>query len=279
MGAIKYLKLNENYFEKIDSEDKAYFLGLLMADGCVYKNRILISLQEKDKYILEKFKTYIQYEGNLYKRNPRVKNHSIQYSLEFTSHKIAENLKSIGCVEKKSLILEFPIIDESLIPHFIRGIFDGDGHIMKEYRGKYINGRAGFVGSVPFMKSLRDKLKNSGFDIKKDYYCNNDKNIQIFFNSKNDILKLYQYLYTNSTIWLPRKRDIFEELIKLYNNKKFFYNNEPIFQYSKDNILIKEWNSLDKLVNETKTNRQCILRCIRGKHKTANKFIWSITKI
>ena len=46
--------------EKIDSPDKAYFLGLLAADGCVYRRKngsksqamIKLTLQEKDKDIL-----------------------------------------------------------------------------------------------------------------------------------------------------------------------------------------------------------------------------------
>ena len=62
---------DDNYFEKIDSKDKAYFLGLLMADGNKYKNTVRIELQEKDKSILELFKKYIEYEGNLTYIAPR----------------------------------------------------------------------------------------------------------------------------------------------------------------------------------------------------------------
>ena len=46
--------INEKYFDSIDSEDKAYFLGLLFADGCVAKNgyNICLTLKNNDKHIL-----------------------------------------------------------------------------------------------------------------------------------------------------------------------------------------------------------------------------------
>ncbi len=50
---------NENYFETIDSEDKAYFLGFIFADGCVtndskkYRYQLTLKLHSKDVGILE----------------------------------------------------------------------------------------------------------------------------------------------------------------------------------------------------------------------------------
>src|SRR6185436_15958506 len=56
-NALKY-SLNENYFNTVDTEDKAYFLGLFYADG--YNRRkdgyCGIQLQSDDSYILEKFR-------------------------------------------------------------------------------------------------------------------------------------------------------------------------------------------------------------------------------
>ena len=84
---------NDNYFSIIDSEDKAYFLGLLYSDGCIHdsQSRFLISLQEEDKYILELFKEKIKYTGYLYLRPSEI--HKNQYSLEITSKKLKDDLK------------------------------------------------------------------------------------------------------------------------------------------------------------------------------------------
>lgn len=46
-------KINENYFEKIDSENKAYWIGFISADGNVYKNKLSIELNNKDDELLK----------------------------------------------------------------------------------------------------------------------------------------------------------------------------------------------------------------------------------
>ena len=50
--------LNENYFDIIDTQEKAYIVGLLFSDGCISEinNAISISLKEEDKDILFKNK-------------------------------------------------------------------------------------------------------------------------------------------------------------------------------------------------------------------------------
>lgn len=89
--AKKYT-FNKNYFEKIDSEDKAYFLGLLYADGCnstsATQNHasIVLNLQEGDKEILEKFMKYINSNKPLLYR-PKQENHNPQYRFVINSKK------------------------------------------------------------------------------------------------------------------------------------------------------------------------------------------------
>jgi hypothetical protein len=130
--------LNHNYFDQIDTEDKAYFLGLLFADGNNYvksKNRkyytISIVLQERDKKILEKMRDTIAPGYNLYFYKPKNKNCQNTYKLSIRNKHLSDQLSSLGCVPAKSLILKFPnhniFKNKNLIKHFIRGYFDGDG--------------------------------------------------------------------------------------------------------------------------------------------------------
>ena len=58
MGGPKY-NFNEDYFEKIDTEDKAYFLGFIVADGCISSKFNRISIIQKETDILYEFKRYI----------------------------------------------------------------------------------------------------------------------------------------------------------------------------------------------------------------------------
>ncbi len=101
---------NEDYFKIIDTEDKAYFLGLMYADGnCHHKSGLVsISLQARDEDILKEFISYIGFTGKLIackKKNPK---HQIQLRLELHSRKFQDTLIKVGCVPKKSLILKFP---------------------------------------------------------------------------------------------------------------------------------------------------------------------------
>jgi len=133
---VRKYSLNDNYFDVIDTEEKAYFLGLLYADGCNLfdknNNVTTISLQEKDVKILERFNYEIKSDRPLefmYKNND---NHQNQYRLTMCSEQISTNLSLLGCTPRKSLTLKFPTeeqVPNHLIQHFIRGYFDGDGCI------------------------------------------------------------------------------------------------------------------------------------------------------
>ena len=126
---IKY-SLNEHYFNIIDTEDKAYFLGLLYADG--YNNEkeniITLSLQEDDIGILKTFNNFLSSNRPILSIISKKKNRKILSKLSIRNKNISTNLSYLGCKQKKSFILTFPTTDklpESLIKHFIRGYFDG----------------------------------------------------------------------------------------------------------------------------------------------------------
>ena len=80
--------VNENFFERIDSEEKAYTLGIMYADGCVYKNTMIIGVTDKE--IVENIKKFMKYEGFIkeYKKDNKCK---IIYKLRIKREKIYEN--------------------------------------------------------------------------------------------------------------------------------------------------------------------------------------------
>ena len=59
--------LNEKYFDSINTEDKAYILGFICADGYIAKDRIVIAIAKKDIQILENIKKFI-YSINVHLR-------------------------------------------------------------------------------------------------------------------------------------------------------------------------------------------------------------------
>lgn len=238
--------LNENYFEKIDSEEKAYFLGFLYADGCVSKNNntyyMMISLQEEDKSILEKFNKLLDsnrnllYINNIF-NNSKWKN---QYKLCIGNKKLGEDLIKLGCVPKKSLILKFPTFEqvpENLIHHFIRGYFDGDGCIWEGKRYKSIvkdktkklgfrekiihNVKFNITSTNDFIVSLQNILfKKANINKSKlaiRYKEKNNITKTLEQSGRNNIKKLYNFMYKDATIYLNRKKEKFESINKRAN--------------------------------------------------------------
>lgn len=217
--ANKKYYYNENFFEKIDSEEKAYFLGLLYADGTLnLKNKLVsISLQEKDKYILEYMLKYTHFSGSLKMLEPRKETHSATAYIHIYNENFYLNAVKSGLLPNKSLILTFPgleILPEQLISHFIRGYFDGDGCAFYDIeRNKK---RISFVGTYEFLYEVRNILVNN-LKIKMTALSRKSKNTNNFnysISGQNDVKKVVEFLYKNKDdLYLTRK------YIKLKHNE------------------------------------------------------------
>ena len=204
---------NEHYFDKIDSEDKAYFLGLLFADGCNLKERniVCIELIKTDSAILEKFAEVTGNNRPLYDYNH--KNGQTSTKLSFNSKYFCEVLDKLGCVPRKSLVLQFPnYLDESLLRHFLRGYFDGDGSITL-YRGKNtINRQASVVSSKYFIDSLKEKISQINSNI--HYITRPTGNgSSLVLCRKDSVKEFLSYIYEDCSIYLERKFLRYQELI------------------------------------------------------------------
>ena len=203
---IRKYTLNEHYFDDIKTEEQSYFLGLLWSDGCNKTTNGVVSLklQDRDKYIIERFKEAIGSNRPLY-FYPRVKEtHHDQYSLEINSIVLSKRLEDLGMVANKSLILQFPKwLDKKLIPYFIKGIVDGDGHISKK------NFSVEIVGSSDICNTIKDILSDIG--IHSNIYDKTENTKVLFVSRKNDAINFLNWIYNDSTIHLTRKYDIYKK--------------------------------------------------------------------
>lgn len=126
-------------------------------------------------------------------------------------------LNSYGCTPKKSLILKFPDInifkDKSLIRHFIRGYFDGDGCISYAATTKNKSKFFPVIVIVGTKDILDNIMKYSNI---KGFYptamCGKAFEIRFSQNNSRDLIK---YLYDDCTIYLERK----------FKRAMFFKNN------------------------------------------------------
>ena len=120
-------KFNHNYFKTIDTEEKAYILGFLYADGYNSDKQVVISQLEQDVDILEKINKALDADNQI-KRKLQSTNNKTVCQLCYSSIDMCTDLTNLGCFRNKSLACTFPtFLDKSLVRHFIRGYFDGDG--------------------------------------------------------------------------------------------------------------------------------------------------------
>lgn len=215
---------DENYFDFIDTEDKAYFLGLLYADGYnnVKNNRINITLQARDVDILLKFKTYIKHEKELHYRVRNIKNpnHQNVYKLDLCSQHLCKQLVKLGCLENKSLILKFPTsiqVPEYLMRHFLRGYWDGDGTvgIYKNKKTNYCQISTSIAGSHSFCLSSKHYLENK-LNIHCSYFTTKGANYsRCSISGKQQTLLFLNYLYEDATVYLDRKYNKYLQVVDL----------------------------------------------------------------
>lgn len=215
--------LNEAYFEKIDTPNKAYFLGFLYADGNVSSlrgNRMSITLQGRDKHILESFANELEFNGKLIlislsQQSTHVQGRKIitrqnHIRLRVNSKKIVGDLINLGCVPRKSLILKFPTenqVSKHLIRHFIRGYFDGDGCV--SLTKKYISVQ--FSGTMDMLSGIQKTLNTyANMPIRAISKLNSIFSLN--YGTSLYSQKFFNYVYNDAELFLIRKKDKFSLL-------------------------------------------------------------------
>ena len=200
-----------NYFEKIDTQNKAYFLGLIAADGSVFqcnKGKIVFSISLIDKDLLDLLSIEICGSDKLVREVKRKyrDGSSKMYEIKFSDEIFTNNLISNGILINKTFTLDFPNIDEEFISHYIRGYLDGDGTVYK-FSGKLF---ISFYGNKIFIPKLRDYLFNNNILETKYAIIDRGNHCSIHISSKKANLSMYNYIYNNSNIYLKRKKSIFD---------------------------------------------------------------------
>lgn len=240
MGALRKYTLNENYFESIDCEDKAYWLGFIYADGFITKRKpgygqhiLGVTLAEKDH--LEKFANSIGTDKPVKtyeKKNGFGKNDGcyLEHKLALVSNKLVSDIEKLGVVENKTFKLsKIPNIPTEYIRDFIRGYFDGDGSVFiinrkalrqtkngpKVYTGQNLG--ITICGTFNFLSSLIEEINNAEIPkncIYKELRRQSDTwSIKLSSNKRS--LEFYNYIYGhNPLVYMNRKKEKFEQLIK-----------------------------------------------------------------
>lgn len=217
------LKFDNTVFDSIDTEEKAYWLGFIFADGYItsyeevtQKSRYLleISLKGSDKHHLDKFNSFMKHKNKNQVKIEKATcgNSETTRCRWYVANKhLWEILNSYGCTPKKSLTLKFPnkeiFKDESLIRHFIRGYFDGDGCLSRHLSKHTVIPIVEVIGTPEFLNFIEKYSNIYGSRSKDKRWKHNTEYIKF---RKEDAIKFINYIYNNSNIYLDRKHRLYE---------------------------------------------------------------------
>lgn len=200
--------LDEFYFNKIDTENKAYWLGFLLADGYVSGNKVGLSLSYEDRSHLEKFKKDLSSNATIHTYSSTGYSNSPYCRIIVFSNQLSGDLIKNECIPHKSLVLKFPYIENmKLIRHLIRGYVDGDGSIVVTDKSISIK----ICGTAEFLTKVVEYFNSNidNYEFKLHLYQNKKmtgkNNYYISFGGKNKTFAIVKWLYENSSIYLERK--------------------------------------------------------------------------
>ena len=205
---------NEFYFNKIDTPEKAYWLGFLYADGCTHNGSSEVSIQLTDKEHIEKFKQAIGAINHkiVEIHDTRWENAKTLYMFSIKDKQLHADLCKWGCVPNKTfLINKIPNIPRDYVSHFLRGYFDGDGSL--HYLKSTNNFRISFTcGSVEFLEDIQKELGTS-LSIRNEKGTNSNY-LQI--SGRHQVERILNYLYKGSTesTRLDRKYDLYLQCLE-----------------------------------------------------------------
>lgn len=209
---------DDTYFEKIDTEHKAYHLGFLMADGTILNSRhcskqVKLDLAVEDREEVEKFCDDLVIDKKRIKVYPHYNTVGQDVCrIIVNSDKLCEDLYRFGVTPRKSLTLKFPVglLPENTPVHFIRGYFDGDGSISGKFGCPQfkMGGTSEFLEETQkiFMNDLG--LRKTKFDQRWPERKNN--NYSLGYGGRRQIVRIREWLYKDATIYLSRKYNKFQ---------------------------------------------------------------------
>jgi hypothetical protein len=216
---------DEEFFENINNEEKAYFLGFVFADGSVvydkkkFRYQLTLKLHTKDNHILESFIKSVNGEMKVWKHRQREIS-----EVHFSGKKITNDLIKLGATPRKTFTLCYPNIDKNLERHFLRGYFDGDGciRINTDKRDGSKRGDLRIVsGSIEMLNKINERMNYLfGTNINKLYGPKNKEYKFIGWAGMSDIEKIYNGFYSDTDLFLKRKKIIFDEVVETIKNKQ-----------------------------------------------------------
>ena len=215
IGRIFTYQCDRSFFHKIDTEEKAYWLGFLYADGNVFINEgwsyiMSLTLSKVDTEHVLKFKNALKCDiPHYFKETPNPANqkeHMPMVRLDISSKELCNDLISQGCTPQKSLTKQFPKkVPHNLLRHFFRGYIDGNGCITSTEKTKL---ELSISSCYSFLESFIKYIKNEiGIDIPapSKFKAKNGMEWGVLSKTGNRAFQIIKFFYQDSKVYLNRK--------------------------------------------------------------------------
>lgn len=203
---------NYRFFDIIDTEEKAYWIGFIAADGYVSSSKkghhLNISLKWDDRDHITKFLTALSANHTIKQTKSKMKSGKVHYKSTITIHSkaLVSDLQKHGVIQCKSKCLKFPSIPKNMIRHYIRGYFDGDG---SWYLQKQKYPAFSVIGSTEFITDFRTILAQSCELSHNMLITTKHENIiRVRYTGAHQCCKIYHYMYEDCSVWMERKKDV-----------------------------------------------------------------------
>lgn len=242
---------NESYFDIIDNADKAYLLGFICTDGCLYKReghqgQLSISVKDCDISIIEHFKSSLQSNHPTKSQIDARRKTTTMATVVFVSDYLFNSLVKLGLNTQKTYTIDYTEILQSIPsefwPAFYLGLFDGDGNIDYPKDGTISRGHVRLSGPIKQLQQLQNNLPFGEFCsliVDKRNYTEPFGSLE----AKGSIGKycVLKYIYSNSVISLERKKNNALVLLNRIENN--------VTNRSENIKAVKYWNNFNQEID------------------------------
>ena len=287
-------KIENSFFDIIDTEKKAYLLGFYFADGGILGNRLTVCVSKEDGEIVRLFRDTLSPNSKIHEGPSRVNKKTGYVSKEclrvsISSKHICEQLSKIGMGERKTYEANpiFSIIPDSMMSHFIRGYFDGDGCVCKviakrKHKTKTGEERTYEIENFNFniishKKEHLIELSNIMtrlYGITPSIFNDNKGCFLLEINRKADFFKMRSILYDNANFYLKRKKDKYYSII----STKVSLRRKVYKLIDGTNEVFKKYDSIVEASKDAGVTPTAIAQRIKKKI-TINGFRWEYANI
>lgn len=208
----RHYVLNENFFaQPLASEAQAYLLGFFSADAGIYNGKVYVNLAERDKDHLVKILSLLN--SNLPLHRKRIG----YYGIQITSKKMVADLAALGIGPRKSFTCPAWDGPAHLLPHYWRGVLDGDGcWCFSNHRWAL-----SLLGSPPMIEAFATYITRISDRRPSIRVHSQTPGIRITeVHGLNRLQAIARHLYEGASVWLDRKKDLVDRLLVYQQRKK-----------------------------------------------------------